>query len=235
MTRVSGSIGSGSIPTVRAVAREGCRKRNRKGARAPGLLTAQPLVRASGFGSKNDASDRPAAACRRVSVGAWFVRRCAQGSSRLQKSTGGMWPFTSEAKSRAREGLADTKCPRRTCLEAAPVRPSTGSSGGRRRVRARARGSSEDLSMEGAFGSGIARCERSASEERLVVPRGLARLAGRAGGMTGGVSSGARPARRHAEQAGSESSTQRELGRPEREAREAVAGGGDAHRATTRG
>lgn len=43
--------------------------------------------------------------------------------------------------------------------------------------------------MEGALGSGIARCERGANEEGLVVPCGLARLAGRAGGMTGGVSS----------------------------------------------
>lgn len=99
-----GRSGRGQSHAGRAVARLGCRKRDRKGALAPGLLTAQPLVGSSDLFSVRRASagsgrlggvagDRPAAACRRVSVGAWFVRRCAQGSSRLQKSTSGMRPF----------------------------------------------------------------------------------------------------------------------------------------------
>lgn len=173
-----GRSGRGQSQVVRAVARQGCRKRDRKGALAPDLLTAQPLVGLLGLRSRGSCwrptgGGLPSRECR--SLGRPRVCSKIISTAEVDVRHAALWRLV---KSRAKEGLAGTKYPRRACQEAAPMRPSMGSSGGRRRERARARGFPGDMSTEGATGSGIARCERSASEEGLLVPCGLARESG---------------------------------------------------------
>lgn len=101
-----------------------------------------------------------------------------------------------------------------------------GSSGGRRRVCARARAHRGTRRRKALSGLGIARCERSASEEGLVVPCGLARLGGSCRWHDRGrqqlSSTGSKPCRTSGQRV-IDHSVQR--GRPGREAREAAAGG----------